>query len=397
MEFEQIVKKLDWLDEQQRKSKLDFGDQNGRLASMEAILNGLMQQMKTMSQQINDLQPIPARINQFDQMIIKQRADLGKMVGAAEKNLQQREQETAKLHAVQIEEVRKRISEIGKTITVDEAGKKDRAREAQRIATTVQDIRASVEAAVQQSKDAVAAQMLFEESHRQDGKRLVDIQAELASVRKRADDAREKVTLHTDSIRNMENRINQLLETETTRQEHQTAFMQKQAMAEVERDRVWKEWQEKYEGVSQKAASMEAQLVTVEEAIRAAKRAQEIYDDLSLKLERRIAEVGEMQRLGEDRVRQEWVAFKAEEQKRWTAYSLTQDESSRDLRKDIDASEKRLTALDDAAQVMQDQLQQTADATEKQLQELMNVAHEWLSAYERIMGHVKTKVKKAVR
>jgi len=254
-----------------------------------------------------------------------------------------------------------------------------------------------VDGALQQSKAAVEAQKLFEETHRQDPKRLADIQAELAGVRKRADDAREKVMVQADSIRNMENRINQLLETETTRQEQQTAFLQKQAMAEVERDRAWKEWQEKYEGINEKAANMEAELVTVEEAIRAAKHAQEVYDDLSLKLERRIAEVGEMQRLGEDRVRQEWVAFKAEEQKRWTAYSLTEDESSRDLRKDLDAIEKRLTVLDDVAQVMQDQLHQTADATEKQLQELMNVAHEWLSAYERIMGHAKTKAKKAVR
>jgi len=353
--------------------------------------------MKTVSQQINELQPVPARINQFDQIVIKQRTDLGKMVETTEKNLQKREQETAKLHTVQIEDLRKRVIELGKTISGDEAGRKDRAHEAQRIATTMQDVRASVETALQQSKAALEAQRLFEETHRQDPKRLADIQAELASVRKRADDAREKVVVQADSIRNMENRINQLLETEGTRQEQQTTFLQKQAMTEVERDRVWKEWQDKYEGVSQKAASMEAQLVTVEEAIRAAKRAQEIYDDLSLKLERRIAEVGEMQRLGEDRVRQEWLAFKAEEQKRWTAYSLTQDESSRELRKDTDAIEKRLTALDDAAQVTQDQLHQTADATEKQLQELMNVAHEWLSAYERIMGHVRTKAKKAVR
>jgi len=38
---------------------------------------------------------------------------------------------------------------------------------------------------------------------------------------------------------------------------------------------------------------------------------------------------------------------------------------------------------------IQDQLHQTTDATEQQLQELMNVAHQWLTAYERIMGHVR--------
>ena len=54
--------------------------------------------------------------------------------------------------------------------------------------------------------------------------------------------------------------------------------------------------------------------------------------------------------------------------------------------------------LDESIQTLQDQLHQTADATEQQLQELMNVAHEWLSAYERIMGHGKAvkKVRKII-
>ena len=40
------------------------------------------------------------------------------------------------------------------------------------------------------------------------------MQAELASIRKRVDEAREKGALHGDSLRNMENRVNELLETE---------------------------------------------------------------------------------------------------------------------------------------------------------------------------------------
>jgi mevalonate kinase len=116
---------------------------------------------------------------------------------------------------------------------------------------------------------------------------------------------------------------------------------------------------------------------------------------LNQRLERRIAEMGEVQRLAEEKLRQEWVAFKADEQKRWAGHSLAQDETVRDLRKDVDKMEKRLTAVDDAGQTLQDQLHQTTETTEQQLQELMNVAQEWLSAYERIMGHSKTKVKKS--
>ncbi|HNB88183.1 MAG TPA: hypothetical protein PLL38_16180, partial [Anaerolineales bacterium] len=103
----------------------------------------------------------------------------------------------------------------------------------------------------------------------------------------------------------------------------------------------------------------------------------------------RINEVTEMQRLAEDRLRQEWVSFKTDDQKRWTGYSLSSEESFRDIRKEVQKLETRITPFDDITQVLQDQMHQTTDATEKQLQEMMNVLHEWMLSYQRIMGHGK--------
>ena len=99
----------------------------------------------------------------------------------------------------------------------------------------------------------------------------------------------------------------------------------------------------------------------------------------------------------EDRLRQEWVTFKADDQKRWTGFSLSQEESMRDMRKDMDRVEERVTSLDDAAQTLQDQMHQTTDVTEKQLHELMNSIHEWTNSYQRIMGHGKKTTKKSAK
>ena len=100
--------------------------------------------------------------------------------------------------------------------------------------------------------------------------------------------------------------------------------------------------------------------------------------DLNQRLERRISEIGEIQRLADERIRQEWIAFKADEQKRWTGHTLAQEESIRDLRKDVEKIEKHVSTIDETTQTVQDQLQQTTDATEKQLQELMNISQDWL-------------------
>jgi chromosome segregation ATPase len=398
MEFEQIGKRLEWLDEQQRKSKTDLSDLGGRLTSIESSINALTLQFKTANQGLNELTPAVARMNQFDQMMTKQRTDLSKMIETMEKATIRREQEGIKLHHTELEELRKSITVIGRTIDPEDIYKKlkDQTRESQRLNLAVQDIGAKVDAVAGKNDEILLAQKAMEEPRRQDAKRLADLQGELASVRKRADDAREKTTVHADTIRNLENRINELLETETSRQEAQAAFLAQQAMAQVERDRGWKDWQEKYELFKQQADNMEAQVAALDDSIRAAKRAQDAYNDLNQKLERRIAEVSEMQRLAEDRIRQEWVAFKAEEQKRWTSHSLSQEEAMRDLRKDMDKLEQRSTSMDDVVQTMQDQLHQTTDTTEKQLQELMNLSNEWLTTYERIMGHGK-KTKKAAR
>ncbi len=399
MEFEQITKRLEWLDDQQRKNKTALSDLGQQLTSIETTVNALSKQLKGLAKEIEDLAPVTARLNQFDQMMEKQRGDLNKLVDAAEKRALRREQESAKLNRTELNEINKSITKIAAQLKFDEIDKqfKVQAHEEQRLNLAVQDMRTKVEEAAEKSDQVLIALKPVEEARRQDVKRLTDLQGELAAVRKRADDAREKSVLHTDSIRNMENRITELLETESERKTAQTAFLDQQAIAQVERDRAWKEWQEQYEVFKKQAENIQLQVAALDDTIRAAKRAQDAYTEINQKMERRTLEVSEMQRLAEERIRQEWVAFKADEQKRWTSHSLSQEETMRDLRKDIDKVEQRVTQLDDTSQTLQDQLHQTTDTTEQQLQELMNVANEWLAAYERIMGHAKTKAKKTAR
>jgi chromosome segregation ATPase len=397
MEFEEIIKRVEWLDDQHRKSRTEFHDINGRLTALGGDIKTLSQQVKNLTQQLKDLSVAAARMNQFDQMMGKHRTDLSKMIDTVDKNAVRREQEAVQLRHAELEETRKTLFELRNSFSADETARKERGREEQRRAAAFQDMRASIDSTARQTKDILEAQKALEDGQRQESKRTADLQAELAALRKQADETREKITLHGDIVRSLETRVGELAQAESSRQEQSASFLQQQALAQVERDRAWKDWQQRYEAFKQQSSSVESQVASFEDAIRAAQRAQEAYDGLNQRLERRIAEVGEVQRLAEERLRQEWVAFKADEQKRWAGHSLAQEETVKDLRRDVDKMEQRLTSVDDAAQSLQDQLQQTTETTETQLQELMNVSQEWLSAYERIMGHARTKVKKSVR
>jgi ElaB/YqjD/DUF883 family membrane-anchored ribosome-binding protein len=131
---------------------------------------------------------------------------------------------------------------------------------------------------------------------------------------------------------------------------------------------------------------MDVQLQEWDVIQRAAKHAQESYEEIVQKFERRINEITEMQRLAEDRFRQEWVTFKADDQKRWTSFTLSQDETHKDDRLSGGKLEDRLSALEDLVQTQQDVLQQTKEANEQLFQGMLAQIHELLSAYERIMS-----------
>ena len=393
MEFEQLIKRIDWLEKERQKDKEAISSLKEQIASMETSVNALSKQIKTLGKQVLEISPAASRLEQFESIITNQRADFKKMLDENEKRSQRREADAAKNHQLQLEHVSKEIAEFKKAIVPAEIKKKlkESSDEIQRMSNNIADLKEQVEEAATACQAVTQTQKFADDVRKQDIKRIADVQGEVTAMRKRVDETRDKFTLHADNIRNIENRITELLNNELERKQSQAGFLEQQTLAQIDRDRAWKDWREKYENFIKEAETLDAQVQALDDTLRAAKKTQEAYMELNTKLERRISEVTEMQRLAEDRLRQEWVAFKADDQKRWTGYTISSEESMRDIRRDIPKLEERLTLLNDATQVLQDQLHQTTDTTEKQLQELMNITHEWMTSYQRIMGHGKAK------
>ena len=165
-----------------------------------------------------------------------------------------------------------------------------------------------------------------------------------------------------------------------------STFLDKQNLTAVERDRIWKDWQVRFQTIEKQAGDVEAQLLQLDSTQREAKRAQATLEDLTQRVERRINEITEIQRLAEDRFRQEWVTFKADDQKRWTNYTLTQEEQRNEITRQFEKLAEQSTHMEDELQEIQDLLQQANELTEKRLQTLLATAHEWVSSYERTIG-----------
>jgi chromosome segregation ATPase len=194
-----------------------------------------------------------------------------------------------------------------------------------RMRRSIDELRERVTTVRRDEEEYTRTYRLLEDGRRQDSKRLVDLQGEVTAMRKRVDDQRGQFEVASNSLRKLETRLSELTTVESERRDEMTAFLDKQALSQVERERTWKEWQVRFEAIEKQAVAVEAQLQILEADQREAKRDRTFLDELAGRVERRI--MGhEIQRLSEDRFRQEWVTFKADDQKRWTNYTLTQEE-----------------------------------------------------------------------
>lgn len=393
MDFEQIVKRLQWLDEEHRKDKAAIIELEERIAAFEGNIDTVAKQVKPLEKEIAALTPNSARIDQFEVIVAKQREEMKNALDELEKKYLKREKDLMAQHQKDIEPFNKEIDKLKKALTEFAPIKRElktRASEETRLHQEIKDLKPPIDEAKRAAEEASRVQRVFDENRKQDMKRIADLQGELTALRKRIDDTRTVADSSIDSYKHWESRIKELMVSENDRKAAQKEFIEKQSIAQLDRERSYKEWDNSYTEFQKQAEKLDSQTQILEETLRSAKRAQETYNELNTKLERRINEVTEMQRLAEDRLRQEWVTFRADDQKRWTGYTLSQDEGGKDAQKSINKLEQRIASLDESVQTTQDQLQQTTDAAEQQLQELMNVAHEWLSSYERIMGHGKS-------
>jgi chromosome segregation ATPase len=386
MDQTQLEKRVEWLDDEHRKDKNLISMLEERINGLEARIIASEQNNKSLSGEITHLSTITARMDSFDTSIEQHRTEFNKMYKKQASQTDQRVDEItnvlrAEIHAfdTSLDDVRKSTEPITSLRSEIQA----RIQEEQRLSQLIIDVQKEINDLRRNEEELSRIYRLIEDGRRQDVKRLTDIQGELTAVRKRSDEQRGRIDIVDSNFRKFETRLTELLAVERDRRDSQAAFLEKQSLAEVERDRTWKDWKARFEMIERQSTDLESQLQILDNTHLTIKRMQDGVDDLISRVERRINEILEMQRLAEERFRQEWATFKADDQKRWTNYTLSQEEQRTETGRRFDRVADRVTFLEDSLQELQDIWQQNNELTIKRLQSLLSVAHDWVSDYER--------------
>jgi chromosome segregation ATPase len=389
METDQIQQQIDFIDNERRKDKAAFATLEQRLSALEGSVPGWIQQIQELN---SDLSRTAAQLSRFDEIesaLVQIRVDQARALEGIEKQRQEHDRELEKVRRSDQEAVTRSIADLRKALEPIPDLKRtlqSRIEEEYRLGRMIEEVDKKVRETARSDEEYTRIAKLTEEGRRQDSKRITDAQGEVAALRKRVDEQRGKIDLNADTVRKLDVRLGEFQATDIERRQVISSFIEKQTLSIVERDRGWKDMQVRFDEISNRASNLDTQLQSLDATQRAVKRAQEGFEEITQRFERRMNEITEMQRLVEERFRQEWVSFKADDQKRWTNYTLAHDEQQREVGRSFEKINERLAVVEDSGQEVRDQIQVVVEDTQKRLQSLLAQVHNWVEEFDRTVG-----------
>jgi chromosome segregation ATPase len=389
METDQIQQQIDFIDNERRKDRAAFATLEQRLAHLEGTVPNWIQQIQELNSELSRTKAQLSRFDEIESALVQIRVEQARALEGIEKQRQEHDRELEKVRRSDQEAVTRSIAELRKALEPIPDLKRtlqSRIEEEYRLGRMIEEVDKKVKETARSDEEYTRIAKLTEEGRRQDSKRITDAQGEVAALRKRVDEQRGKIDLNADTVRKLDQRLGEFQATDIERRAVISSFIEKQTLSIVERDRGWKDMQVRFDEISNRASNLDGQLQSLDATQRAVKRAQEGFEEITQRFERRMNEITEMQRLVEERFRQEWVSFKADDQKRWTNYTLAHDEQQREVGRSFEKIIERLAVVEDSAVEVRDQIHVLVDDTQKRLQSLLAQVHNWVEEFDRTVG-----------
>jgi chromosome segregation ATPase len=349
MDINQAAKMIEWLDEERRRDKAVIATLQERLAHQQEQTETLLRRLNAVEADNARLQGQVATSARDLDLIEQMRREMTTQIEQIEAKRLTAEREADRRVSLAVDNATRPMREM-----MDKLGKLERQTTELPAINVERDRLAAAVAALQQRVDDLIKRLeepdrrltFLEEQRRQDARRLADAEAELPELRKTLETVKPKLTLLEDLALRNERRITEVINGDHSRREQIQQFIDQQTLLEQQRETQMAALQARFASSEQQMQQNAQRFETWAEAYREMKKILDDFDRISDRLERRINEVAETQRLSEERFRQEWNDWRGDDQKRWKNLTASSDEVWRQHDKEFERFVQRFSELE---------------------------------------------------
>jgi chromosome segregation ATPase len=329
LETEQIDKRVSWLDEQRRKDVQEVTRLEELLETLDESARQQSRQLRDLAGEVARIPALEARIRQYDETIAKYRSEIIQQLDTQEERRIAREKQLESLRTIdqkkvveEIDELRTKLKELDR---INES-LETRRREELRVNRAVDEIDKKINQAITAIEDENRSVSGIREGGEKNSQRINELESHGSSVSRRVDELRSLIDSSEDQFRKLTTRAELLEVSEKELRQSQALWTEQQAARLAEFERAWNAWEKRFTEFEIQSDDLKERIDSYEETHRGLRLLRDELKEVVERLDRRIQEVSEIQRLSEDRFKQDWSTFLADEQKRWSSFKLSSEE-----------------------------------------------------------------------
>jgi chromosome segregation ATPase len=385
MSNDKFEQRVNWLDEQRRKDAELVSRLAERVETWESMIKNQERQIKEMSGDIARLSALSSRVSDFDDSLAKHREDVAERLDENESLHRERDNQlNEKLRQHQnstvnsLEELREelqRVEDLEQAISA-------RKEEEQRVSRELDSLEQRIERVAGEKDDLSRIVVALEEGRGQQTKRVSELQMETSELRVRIDTVRGELDTVGDRLRRISGTVAEISGQEADREERQRLAAEQQEIKIAAVEREWRKWEKSLQEQEAKVDHAIERFAVYEETLRNLKEVEKSVSQAVERFERRLHEMAEMQRLSEERIKQEWTAFQADNQKRWNTHKLTFDEHWREHRREHEKITGDHASSDEGLSELRMAVRELEAENKRRIADLVELVHQWATGPE---------------
>ncbi len=349
MDINQVARMIEWLDEERRRDKAMIATMEERLSQQQDIIGALTKRLNAMESDQTVLRNQMTPVGREAEIIDQVRKEVSQLIENgdakrlnAEREIDRRAELMRENLVRQMREMSEKVERLDRQASEMPVHQVER----ERVSDAVQSLQQRLDDLSKKVEEPDRRLAYLEEQRRQDSRRISETQSEVPELQKQIDSIRPKMTLLEDLALRTERRVQEVQSAERDRRDQIQQFIDQQNLMVQQRDLQVADLIKRF---GEQDSTMQRNLERFEtwsEAYRNMKKIIDDFERIGDRLERRINEVAEMQRLSEERFRQEWNDWTADDQKRWKQFNISNDEVWRNHDKEFDRFVQRMSELD---------------------------------------------------
>jgi len=369
-EVNELRTRLEWLDEERRKSARKLAELEQRSELQERELTGRDRRIQELEKQLSQASSQLSRIPMIDTQLSQFRDDIVKMIEQYDKRRIEAERELDRLRRVEHEAVGREITDIRKELPAIGRLEQElplRQAEDARLSTLI-GVQQNTMTQMATQVDNVERSLTFlEEKERQDSRNIAEMQATLLEINKRWEPLNDRLSILGQNLSKVQTTAQNTGESQALLRKSISDWTEQVQIGEHERNQRLAGWQRTMDDHATSLERFTADWVNFNNQYNESRAAVAAMNALQTHLEKQQREANELVRVESKRMESRWDQFQGEDARKWKNFEADalqrlaiSDRRERELREQLHTLEEELERLgQELGQILRVQIAQS--------------------------------------